>query len=139
MEVTTRNISKSEVKKLYKELMQKDNDALEGEKGNDIRKYNILKILNNVGSIFTTDTYLHCKDVPKETEFERSLTERIKLRKERFDEIKRKEQNINNELFKAYFTDHQSSMYKKLSEAENTEINKTRVDLIKKVLTILKE
>ena len=37
------------------------------------------------------------------------------------------------------FTDHQSSMYKKLSEAENTEINKTRVDLIKKVLTILKE
>ena len=29
-------------------------------------------------------------------------------------------------------------MYKKLSETENTEINKTRVDLIEKVLTKLK-
>ena len=49
------------------------------------------------------------------------MAERIKLRKKRFDEIKRKEQNINNELFKAYFTDYQSpsSMYKKLSETEN--------------------
>ena len=35
-----------------------------------------------------------------------------------------KKQNISNELFKAYFTDYQSSsnMYKKLSETENTEI-----------------
>ena len=67
------------------------------------------------------------------------MAERIKLRKKRFDEIKRKEQNINNELFKAYFTDYQSpsSMYKKSSETENT-INKTRADLIKKVLTKLK-
>ena len=48
--------------------------------------------------------------------FERSIAERIKLRKERFDEIKRKEQNINNELFKAYFTYYQSpsSMNKKI-------------------------
>ena len=68
------------------------------------------------------------------------MAERIKLRKKRFDEIKRKEQNINNELFKAYFTDYQnpSSMYKKSSETENTKINKTRADLIKKVLTKLK-
>ena len=36
-------------------------------------------------------------------------------REERFDEIKRKEQNRNSELFKAYFTDYQSpsNMYKK--------------------------
>ena len=47
---------------------------------NDIRKYNILNLLNNVGSIFT-GTYLHYKDVPKETIFERSIAERIKLRK----------------------------------------------------------
>ena len=48
--------------------------------------------------------------------FKRSIAERIKLRKERFDEIKRKEQNINNELFKASFTDYQSpsSMNKKI-------------------------
>ena len=31
-----------------------------------------------------------------------------------------------------------SNTYKKLSETENTEINKTRADLIKKVLTKLK-
>ena len=51
---------------------------------------------------------------------ERSIAERIKLRRERFDKIKRKEQNINNELFKMYFTDYQSpnNMYKKLSETE---------------------
>ena len=73
--------------------------------------------------------------------FERSIAERIKLRKERFDEIKRKEQSINNHFFKAYFTDYQSqsNMYKKLSETGNAEINKTRVHLIKKVLTKFKK
>ena len=35
--------------------------------------------------------------------FEKSIAERIKLRKERFNEIEKTEQNINNELFKAYF------------------------------------
>ena len=78
--------------------------------------------------------------MPKETEFERSIMERIKLRKERFDEIKRKEQNINNELLKAYFIDYQSpsSMYKELSKKKDTE-NKVRVDLIKEVLTKMKK
>ena len=124
---------------MFNELIQKDIDALEKEKSNDIRKYNILNILNNLGSIFTTDTYLHCQDVPTETEVERRIAKRIKLRKERFDEIKRKGQNINNELFKVYFTDYQSqsNMYKKLSETKNTEINKTRVNLIYKVLSKL--
>ena len=37
--------------------------------------------------------------------FERSITERTKLKRGRSDEIERKEQNINNELCKAYFTD----------------------------------
>ena len=73
--------------------------------------------------------------------FEKSIAERIKLKKERFNEIEKTEQNINNELFKAYFIDYQilSSMYKKLSQTGNTEINKTRVDLIKMVLTKLKK
>ena len=46
--------------------------------------------------------------------FERCITERIKLRKGRLDEIERIEQNIDNELFKVYFTDYQSpsNMYK---------------------------
>ena len=102
MEVTTPKISKKEAKELYNELIQKDVDALTKGKSNHTRKYNTLDILNNVGSIFT-GTYLHCKYVSKETMFEKSIAERIKLRKERFNEIEKTEQNINNELFKAYF------------------------------------
>ena len=111
-EVTTRKTTKSKAKKLYTELIQKDIDILEREKSNRFEKYNILNILNNVGSIFT-GAYLHYKNVPKETMFERSIAERTKLRRERLDEIKRKEQNINNELFKEYFTDYKisSNMY----------------------------
>ena len=66
-----------------------------------------MNILENVGAIFT-GAYLHYKDVLKETIFKRSIAERIKLRKGRLDEIKRKEQNINNKLFKEYFNDDQS-------------------------------
>ena len=110
MEVTTRKVTKS-VAKLCNELIQKDIHALKREKSSDIRKFNILHILNNVGSIFTGD-YSHYKDVLKGTIFEKSITEKAKLRRQRFDEIKRKEQNINNELFKvqncSYFTDYQS-------------------------------
>ena len=66
-----------------------------------------------MGSIFT-GAYLDCKDVPKETVSERSIAERTKLRRERLVEIKRKEQNRKNELFKTYFTEYQSpsNMYK---------------------------
>ena len=143
MEVTTSNVSKSEVKKLYNELIQKDIDALEREKIDEkrveidgIRKYNILNILKNVGSIFM-GTYLHYKNVPKETMFARSIAERTKLRRGRLDEIERKEQTINK-LFKAYFTDYQSwsNMYKKLSETKGT-VNEVRVDSIKEVLSKL--
>ena len=123
---------------MYNELIQKDIDALEKLKSNKPEKYNILDILENVGTIFT-GAYLHHKDVPTEKIFERSIAENTKLRRERLDEIKRKEQNINNELFKEYFTDYESpsNMYKKLSETENAEINKTKVDFIKKILSRL--
>ena len=83
MEVTTRKISKSEVKKLYRELIQKDIDALERETIDEKRVEidgNILNILKNVGSIFTS-TYLHCKNVPKETMFERNIAEKTILRR----------------------------------------------------------
>ena len=98
-----------------------------------------MNVLDNIDSIFT-GTYLHYKDVSKQTMF-KSVTERTELRRQKFDEIKRKEQNVSNYFFKAYFTDYQSpsKMYKILSKAENAEINKTRVDLIKKVLTKLKK
>ena len=131
-EVTTRKATKSEAKELYNELIQKDIDTLEKSKSNKPEKHNILNILENVGTIFTGG-YLHYKDVPKATMFERSIAEKTKLRKGRLDEIETKEQNINNKLFKEYFTDYQSpsNMYKKLSEAENAEINKIKVDSIK--------
>ena len=55
------------------------------------------------------------------------------------DEIKRKDQNINDELFNAYFTDYRnpSSKYKNLSETKDA-VNQVRVDSIKKVLSKLK-
>ena len=80
IEVTTRKISKSEAKRLYNELIQKNINALTKEKSNNGKKYNILNILNNVGAIFT-GTYLHYKDVPKETLYEKSIAERIKQKK----------------------------------------------------------
>ena len=88
-------------------------------------------ILKNVGSIFT-GAYLHYKNVPKETMFERNIAERTQLRR-RSDKIERQEQSINNELFKGYFTDYQSpsNMYKELNETKGT-VNEVRVDSIKK-------
>ena len=125
---------------MYNEMIQKDSDALEREKidkNNEIggiRKHSILNILNNVGSIFNS-AYLHYKNVPKETMIKKGIAERKKLRRGRSDEIKRKEQNINNELFKVYFTDYQSpsNMYKKLSKTKEA-VNEVRVDSIKEVL-----
>ena len=133
-EVTTRKISKNDAKNLYKELIQKNIHALEGEKSNNVKKYNILNILKNVGTIFD-EGYLHYKGVPKETIFERTIVERSKLRKEKTAEVEGKEKNRNNELFKECFTNYQgpSDMYKKLRETEGKR-NENRVYLIKEML-----
>ena len=56
--VTTSKTSRNEAKKLYKELIQKDIDALERAKSNSIKKYNVLKILENIGAILT-GAYFH--------------------------------------------------------------------------------
>ena len=119
MEVTTDKITNSKAKELYNKLIQKDIDALERENSDQNIKRKILDIFSNVGSTFSVP-YLHYSDVPKENMFERSIAERTKLRRRRFDEIKRKERNINNMLTKAYFTDYQSlrNMYKKLRETK---------------------
>ena len=139
--VTIHKSTKSDTKNLYNELIQKDNDALEKEKNyaereevDGIIKYNVLNILKNVGSVFS-GAYLDYKNVPKEAMFERSIEERINLRRGRLDKIERKEQNMNNELLKAYFTDYQSpsNMYKKLSETKGA-VNEVRVDSVKKTV-----
>ena len=69
----------------------------------------------------------------------RSISERARLRKGRFGEIKRKEQKVINELFKVCFTDYESpsNMYKKLSETKDA-MNEVRVDSIKEVLSKLR-
>ena len=80
MEVTTCKISKSETKKLYNELIQKDIDALDRENIDHIRKYNNLNILNNVGSIFT-GAYSHYENVLKETMLEKKYRRENKFKK----------------------------------------------------------
>ena len=87
--------------------MQEDIDALEREKSNSIKKYNILKILENIGPIFT-GTYLHYGEVPKKIIVERNIEESVKLRRRRIAEIEEEEKNINNESFKQYFADYRS-------------------------------
>ena len=74
-------------------------------------------------------------------EYEESIPERTKLRKQKLREIERKEQNINIELFRKYFTDYQrlNGMYKELNETESAKINRTKVNFIKKILSKWKE
>ena len=64
---------------------------------------------------------------------EKNIAESVKLKERRIAEIKKK--NINNELFKEYFTNYQnpSDMYKKLREAEG-EWNKKRVFFYQKTV-----
>ena len=78
--------------------------------------------------------------MPKETIFERRFAERAKLRREKIAEIEGEEKNINNKLFKEYFTNYQSpsDMYKNLRETES-ERNKDRVYLIKLKLDRMKK
>ena len=71
-------------------MIQKDIDAQKGEKSNNIKKHNILDILNNVSAIFD-GAYLHYKEVPKETMFERTTAEKSKLRRGKIAEIEGKE------------------------------------------------
>ena len=77
--VTTSKISRNEAKKLHNELIQKDIDALKREKTNNIKKHNILEILENIDAIFT-GTYLHYKEVPRKI-VERNISEKVKLRR----------------------------------------------------------
>ena len=124
---------------MYNELIQKDTDALQREKSNSIKKYNILKILGNIGATFA-GAYLHYKEVPKKPIVERSIAEGVKLRRKRTAEIEEEEKNINNELPKEYFSNYQSpsDMFKKLREAKG-EWNEERVFLIREMLNKMKK
>ena len=117
-----------------KELMQKDIDALEREKSNSIKKYNILKILKNINAIFTGTSFYY-KGLPKETMNEGNIAERVKSRRQRLDIINKKKENIDNKLFSHYFDySNPDTMLKRLRDASD-EKNKFMVESINKKLT----
>ena len=89
--VTTSKIPKIEAKKLYKELIEKDIDALTREKSNSFKRHNIFWILDNVAAIFTASTHWNYRELPKETMFERTIAESLKLRKAKIAEIEGEE------------------------------------------------
>ena len=72
--------------------------------------------------------------------FEKSIKEITKLRRQRFDEIAKKEKKISSELFEQYFDySSPSDMYKTFNETESSEENKTQVNTIENKLTDLME
>ena len=84
---------------------------------------------------------LHQKLIKKsETKTEESIAERVKLKNKKIAEIKKEEKNINNLLFKHYFTDYQnpSDMYKKLRKTKGKR-NEDQVYLIKEILDKIKK
>ena len=90
----------------------------------------ILKKLVNKG-IIKSDS-----DQSKIDDYEESIAERTKLKRQKLDEIRVKERYINNYLFKKYFTNYQSlsDIYNKLSNAEEIKIHDIRIKLIKSSL-----
>ena len=136
--ITKSKVSKNDAKRLYKELIQKDIDALKREKSNSIKKNNILKILENINATFS-GTYFHYRKLPKKTTAERNIAENVELRKKRLDTIKKKKENINNELLNHYFGYlNPIIMLERLRNDESDEKNKDLVESINKKLTKMK-
>ena len=104
---------------MYKELIQKDINAQEREKSNSIKKNNTLKILKNIGAIFT-GTYLHYRQVTKNAIVETNIVENVKSKRVRIVKIEEEEKNIHYKLFNEYFINYRnpSDMYKKFRNTE---------------------
>ena len=119
-------------------MIQKDFDALKKEKSNSAKKTNILKIVENINAIFTGN-YFHYKELPKDTEFERSTADRVKLRRQKLDIIIKNKEKIDNELFNHYFDYlNPDIMIKRLKNA-NDERNKDMVESINEKLNKMKK
>ena len=124
---------------MYSDLIIPDINALEKSKGKTKDKTeNISNVLKSLELVFTA-FFLHRDNAPK-PESEESIVERTKLRRQRSDEIAKKEKAISPELFKRYFGySGPSDMYKTLNKARTTEGNKARVNEIEIKLTGLIE
>ena len=69
---------------------------------------------------------------------ERNITNKTILKRQRFDEIAKKEKKISLELFEIYFDySSPSYIYKSLNETENSEENKVLVNILENRLTNL--
>ena len=92
----------------------------------DLRERIFKKFVNK--KIIETDS-----DQSSIDNYEENISERAKLRKQKLYEIKQKEQNISNYLFKEYFTNYQSpsDMHNRLSDAEKTKGYNIRIKLIR--------
>ena len=74
-------------------------------------KYRRRNILNELASSVFDAVYSNDSDKPSESE--KSITKKTKLRRQRFDEIAKKENIISSELFEKYFGySSPSDMYK---------------------------
>ena len=138
-------------KKLYRDKRQnikfkKENKKKVSEKEKIIKlmmRHQILlkKILDY--NKYVQKKFLLASKVDKgksEPKLEKSIAERVKLKNEKIDEIKKEEKNMDYELFKKYFTNclSPSDMNKKLHETEGDR-NEDQVYSIKEVLKRIKE
>ena len=97
------------------------------------KRVKILNVLNHLESSVFDGFYLHHSNKPSESE--EIITERTNLRKQRFDEIAKKEKMISSELFEIYFGySSPSNIYKALNETIILEENKAQVNTMKHLL-----
>ena len=118
VKITTQKLSEKEALKLYSDLIILDIATLEksNSKSKKMRK-NISNVQKNLESVFTGVYF-----------------QRTKLRKQRLDEIAKKERMINPKMFREYL-----DMYKDLNKTTGLEENKAQVNTIKNRLANLME
>ena len=137
LQIIIKKISTNEAFELHNSLIKPDvhtlNNAL--SRGRN-RRNNILAILDNIKSSIFDNVYFHYQD--KSSETEESIAQRTKLRRQRSDEIAKKEKKVSLDLFKRYFDYlNPSSMYKALNETKISGKNRAQVNTIENRLTNL--
>ena len=118
-------------------MIKPDSDVPKNSKSKSTHKRNnILSILSNLESDFPV-FYFHHGNV-LQPESEENIAERMKLRRQRSDEIVKKEKMINSKLFEKYFCySRLSDMYKALNKTAGSEESKAEVNAIESSLSNL--